>query len=157
MYWGKQTVYPTIYGRLYSNFTAVFWTFLHFLEKKCLNMKFVFCHKDYGIKAIFSKIAENLSNFCIFVSVYIVNPTLSWNSQEVHEGADMPLISVKIVIKLSWMHKVLSLELGRVPAFLALDNSKTSLKIRENSTILREKRHPKKFLLAYYWNLVVMG
>ena len=151
------TSQPTIYGRFYSNFAAVVWTFLHFLEKKCLNMKFVFCHKDYGIKAIFSKIAENLSNFCIFVPVYIVNSTLSWNSQEVHEGADMPLISVKVVIKWSWMHKVPSLELGRVPAFLALENSKISLKIRENSTILREKRQPKRFLHICNCNLVVMG
>ena len=45
----------------------------NFLDKKCTKMKFAFYHKDNEIKAIFSKITENLSNFSTFVFFYIVN------------------------------------------------------------------------------------
>ena len=61
-------------------------------------MKFVFYHRDFGIKAFFSKFAKNILNFCIFVFVSVVKKTLNWNSWEVHEGARTPLISVKVLL-----------------------------------------------------------
>ena len=87
-------------------------TLLQLFEHFCISWKIVFkskvvfCHKDYGIKVISSKVIDSFSNFWIFVSVYIVNSTFIWNSWEVRKGTNMALISVKVVIKWSWMYKV---------------------------------------------------
>ena len=52
-------------------------TILTFLEKKCQRLKDVLGNKDIRIFFYFSKIAQKVSIFYIFVFVYVVKPTFN--------------------------------------------------------------------------------
>ena len=59
---------PSIAGILHSKFGGGFLNLMNFLEKKCLKLKVVFCHKDVGDKnCFFLKLPESciFLNFCL--------------------------------------------------------------------------------------------
>ena len=76
-----------------------------------------------------------------------------------HEGANMPLISVKVIIKWSWISWVSCWEALRVSVFLPFRNQQKISKIvvfwlrfTKRSKSFKEKRHPK--ILIFFHLLI---